>query len=599
MEPVSQIARRYPVAAFAAVGMAVGLALMPFAPDASRHVLSAVTIGGGAPLVFETLKNLVRGKIWADLIASLAIVASALLGEFLAGAVVVLMQAGGEALEDYGLRRANRSLDNLLRRAPSVAHVERGGEFVDVPARDVAVGEKLLVRRGGIIPADGVVTEGSAGVDESALTGEPVPLPKLPGDPVYSGTISLSGQLVVRTTRPAAESQYELIVRMVQRAQGERAPINRLANRYAPFFTVVTLAIAGATLFFSREPTFALSVLVVATPCPLIIATPLAVLSAINRAAARNIIVKSGAAIERAGTVRTVVFDKTGTLTVGEPALQQLEVIEPSSTPEEILGEAASVELLSGHGMAAAVVRAARKQHLPVAPASSVEEAPGCGVSGTVDGRRVAVGGAAWIGCAPRPGDDASTACVSVDGEVVGRLVFADTLRPEAGRTIERLHGLGIERTVMLTGDAPEAASRIAGEVGIAEVRARLQPEEKERVVRAIGDHGSVMMVGDGINDAPALAAAGVGVAMGGHGAGIATDAADVVITVEDVERVADVVAIGQRMTRVAKQGIAFGIGGSLVLMGIASQGFIPPALGAVLQECLDLAAILNALRAR
>jgi heavy metal translocating P-type ATPase len=614
-----RLATRYPVAASAAGGIALAVALLPFRVDYAQRVFALVAIGGGIPLVWGTVRNIAAGRFHVDLIAALAIIGSVALGEFTAGALVVLMQSGGEALEDYGLRRANYSLEQLLRRAPSIAHCRRGDDFVDVPAGELVVGDTILVRPGDIIAVDGVVVEGQGSVDEAALTGEPVPLAKQPGDRVFSGTINLVGSLQVRATSTAAQSKYELIVRIVQRAQGERAPINRLANRYAPVFTFLALSVALLTLLWHREWVHALAVLVVATPCPLIIATPLAVLSAINRAAALNIIVKSGAAIEEAGRVDTVVFDKTGTLTTGEPELSEVRCFAgapPFNSPDTVLRSAAGVELLSPHVLASAIVCAARARGLPLVPASGVVEAPGTGIGGTVEGHRWILGSGRYVSRqgvevpeerrlerASLGADGRSVAYVAVDRQLVGMLIFVDRLRPEAPAMMHRLQRLGIRRTVMLTGDAPETARVIADQVGIPDVRARLQPEEKLASIRDLeqdpSGRGAIMMVGDGINDAPALASAGVGVAMGGYGAGIATDAADIVITVENVERVADTIEVGRRMVTVARQGILFGIGVSFILMVLAGLGQIPPALGALLQEALDLATILNALRAR
>lgn len=608
--------RTYPIATFAAIGIALGLALTLYRADAARLAFGAVVIGGGLPLLWATLRNMARGRFNVDTIAAAAIIASALLGQFLAGALVVLMQSGGEALEDYGLRRANRSLDNLMRRAPSVAHRKQGETFEDVPAAEVAIGDILLVRPGDILAVDGVVTEGSGQVDESALTGEPVPLTKRIGDAVFSGTINLTGSFEVRATGAAAQSKYERIVRMVQEAHGERAPINRLANRFAPIMTLFTLSAALLVLLLTHSPERALAVLVVATPCPLIIATPLAVLSAINRAAAQNILVKSGAAIEQAGQVQSVVFDKTGTLTSGTPSLSELRCIPgagmPSREKPSLLEAVASVEMLSPHVLAEAVVRAARGAGHTLRPALEVEENPGSGISGLVEGRRIAIGSGSYMRESGISLSEAfeterkalkevgrSVAYVGVDGQPAGLLIFEDRIRPEAETTIQRLRRMGIERIAMLTGDGWEAARAVGSRVGITDVRAHLQPEQKLAAIRVLAESGPVMMVGDGINDAPALATAAVGVAMGGYGAGIATDAADVVITVENVERVADVIAIGRQMTRVARQGIYFGLGASLLLMALASLGFIPPFLGALLQEVIDLVAILNALRCR
>ena len=608
--------RHYPVAASALFGLSAGFALYLFHSDVYSYVFAAVAIAGGAPLIFSTARNMAAGRFFVDTVAALAIIAAVLLGEYVAGAMVVLMQSGGEALEDYGLRRANRSLDNLLSRAPSIAHVQRDGKYLDIPASEVAVGETVMIRPGDIIASDGVVIDGTGSVDESALTGEPVPLAKLPGDKVYSGTINLAGSFFIRSTNTAAQSKYELIVRMVQQAQGEKAPINRLANRYTPIFTLITLLVAGATIAVEHNSIRALAVLVVATPCPLIIATPLAVLSAINRAASMNIIVKSGAAIEQAGAVDTLVFDKTGTLTSGQPVLSEIHCYEGEMpTPigaEELIRASAAVEIHSVHVLAEAVVRAARYHGIEVTPASGIHEAPGTGVSGTVDGRKVIIGSAAYLasqGLAVAESHQhkrseigtcgKTVALVGIGDRLAGMLVFEDRIRPESPNLMKRIRALGLQKTVMLTGDAPETANTVARQIGIEDARARMHPDDKVRAVQELEKVGTVMMVGDGINDAPALATASVGVAMGGYGAGIATDAADVVITVENVERVADIIETGRRMVRVARQGIVFGIGASFVLMVIAAFGGFPPTVGALLQEVVDLAAILNALRAR
>lgn len=610
---VMALARRYPIAALALAGIVTGVVLLPLRSDAARWVFLSVVLGGGLPLTWATLRNVARGRFTVDLIATLAIIGAGLQGEYLAGALVVLMQSGGEALDDYGLRRANQSLDRLLQRAPSTALRQVDGDYREVPASALRIGDLVLVRLGAIIAADGTVVEGQGSVDEAALTGEPVPLAKAAGDPVFSGTINLTGSFLVRITSTAAASKYELIVRMVQQAQGERAPIQRLADRYTLPFTLLTITSAGLLWLGFHDPVRALAVLVVATPCPLLIATPVAVLSAVNRAAALNIIVKSGAAIEQAASVQAVLFDKTGTLTVGEPTVSEVRGYGRwRDAPDELLAGAAALELHSSHVLARAVLDAARERGLAAAPAAEVQEAPGTGVAGVVAGRRFALGSGGFLRShgvevsderrqerAALSGEGKSVAYVAVGSELAGMLVFSDQLRPEAPQLMRRLGSLGLKRVLMLTGDAAETAEAAARAVGISEFRARLHPEEKLEMVRALDAAAPVMMVGDGINDAPSLAAATVGVAMGHYGAGIATDAADVVITVENVGRVADVIAIGRRMVRVAKQGIFFGMGASVVLMVLAALGYIRPAAGALLQELLDLAAILNALRAR
>jgi heavy metal translocating P-type ATPase len=609
------LGRRYPLVAFAAIGILVGLLALPFGVNLygeglTHWIFALVTIGGGAPLVLATLGELLRGHIYADVVAALAIVGSALLGQFEAGAIVVLMQSGGEALEDYGLQRASRSLENLLKRAPTIAHRKVGSDYVDLPVAEVNVRDILLVRPGDIVPVDGVVLEGQGAVDESALTGEPVPLDKLPGDELLSGTINLSGALVMRATKQAKESKYELIVKMVEQAQTEKAPISRLADQYAPGFTFVTLALAAAVYGFSHDWVRVLAVLVVATPCPLIIATPLAVLSAINRAARKNIIVKSGASIEQAAGVEMVIFDKTGTLTIGRPTFEQVISITPGDE-NRLLGLAASVELFSSHVLARPLVEGARKAGLRPQHVSDFEEIAGKGVSGVIDDHRYDIGSPSYlreIGTSISEGyreeltrlrsEGGMLAVIAEDKQAVGVIVFSDKVRPEARNLRQRLEKLGVLRTVMLTGDNLVAAQRIADQVGISEVRANLLPEDKVKAIAELKrGETRVMMVGDGINDAPALATATVGVALGGHGAGISTDAADIVLMVDNVERVADVINIGRTMVRVAKQGIFFGIGASVVCMVVAAFGFIPPTVGAILQEAIDVVVILGALR--
>ena len=584
-----------------------------WAPEVSRVLLILVVCAVGAPLAIGTLKSVFTGKFDTDIIASLAIVTSAVLGEWGAGAVVALMQSGGEALEDYGLREANRSLDSLLRRAPTVALRETQGGVEEVPASIVAAGDRIVARPGDILPVDGTVISGHGSVDESALTGEPVPLAKVPGDSVYSGTINLSGGFTYRAESNAAHSKYERIVRMVQGAQGERAPVQRLADRYTPVFTMLAVGIAGIAWVVSGEAHRALAVLVVATPCPLIIATPLAVLTGINRAASLNVIAKSGAALERLAYVDTVAFDKTGTLTIGTPALVAVDSFDRTVEPNTILAAAAALESRSAHVLGKATWEAAQRAGVVVPDPETWSEVPGSGVAGRIVGESWVFGteghlrsegvvmeasdGAAMSGAAP---DGRTVALAARGGHVVGRLAYEDTVRPEAAETVARLRRAGVGHVALLTGDTPEAGASIAARVGVDEVHSRLQPEDKRRILAEHAAAGrKVMMVGDGINDAPALAAAHVSIAMGDHGAGIATDAADLVVTVENVGRIADALVLGRRMTTVARQGILFGIGASTCLMLIAALGHIPPTLGAALQEVLDLAALANALRVR
>jgi heavy metal translocating P-type ATPase len=596
---------RYPVAALAATGLAAGLVLRFVVRDpvAADRIFLVALVAGGLPLVARTLWGMTRGRFAADVVAMLAIVGAVVFGEYFAGAVIVLMQSGGEALEAYAMHRATASLEALLARAPKIAHRLVGDRLEDVPVELVRPGELLMVKPGDLVPVDGEVTSGTSAVDQSALTGEPLPIRALPGTVLMSGSINLEGALTVRALRASAQSQYQLIIEMVARARREKPPIQRIADRFAVWFTPVTLAMCSVAYLITHNPTSVLAVLVVATPCPLILAAPVAVIAAISRAAAQGIIVKTGAAIEQVGRARVVVFDKTGTLTLGRPLVEDVSAAD-GNAPEEVLRLAAAVEQLSAHHLGHAVAEAGRRRGLEVPPAEAVQETPGLGVSGRVEGRAVAVGSAAYLASRGIPvtdgAADRTTAFVAIDGRLAGAITFADRLRHQVPALLQRLARLGVTETVMLTGDRPESAGAIAAQAGIRTVRANLLPADKVAAVQELKRrHRDVIMVGDGINDAPALASATVGVAMGEHGPAASAAAADIVLLVDDIGRVGDAIAISQRMRRIILQSIGIGLGVSGALMVLASLGHIPPSAGAVLQEGLDVAVILNALRAR
>ena len=598
--------QRYPIAVLAAVGLIAGSAThLLGVPAASERIFLATLALGGAPLVFHTLRGMLAGRFAADVVAMLAIVTALLLGQYFAGAVIVLMQSGGEALEAYAMGRATASLEALLARAPRTAHRVTGAGTADVPVESVQPGDLLLVKPGELVPVDATVARGSSTIDQSAVTGEPLPVRVVAGSNLMSGTVNLESPLDVRALRPSAQSQYQQIVRMVEHARREKAPLQRLADRYAVWFTPLTLAMCGLAWVITRDPGSVLAVLVVATPCPLILAVPVAVIGAISRAAGRGIIVKHGAAVEQVGRARTLVFDKTGTLTLGRPDVSRVIPLNGGS-PEHLLRLAAAAEQLSANHLAQAVTRAGIARFGPLPAASDFAETPGGGVEASVGGVTVHVGSAAYLAArgiaAQRPADDATRAYVALDGRVAGAIEFADRVRPEVPALVQRLARLGVREVVILTGDDRVPAERIAREAGIGRVRADLLPADKVAEVRglmqAAGADG-VVMVGDGINDAPALAAATVGIAMGAHGTAISAEAADIVLLVDDVGRVGEAVAISQRMRRIALQSVGVGLGVSLALMTIASFGGLSPAVGAVLQEALDAAVILNALRAR
>jgi heavy metal translocating P-type ATPase len=564
----------------------------------------------GLPVAWQTLRGIARGRFAADVVAMLAIVTALLLGEPLAGLIVVLMQTGGEALERYAEGRASEAVRELEEAAPRVAHRVVAGAVTDIGAEMVAVGDELLLRPGELLACDAVVTEGRSHVDASRLTGEPIPVTAEPGVHLSSGSLNLEGALTVRATAPASESQYARIVELVRTAQASKAPIQRLADRYAVWFTPFTLAVCAAAYVLSGDPTRVLAVLVIATPCPLILAAPVAIIGGINRAARHGIIFRHGTALEQLGGVAIAIFDKTGTLTIGRPQVAQV-LAAPPFTADEVLGLAGSVEQGSGHLLARTMVQEAESRGIPLLRGEGITEAAGQGVRGKVNGRAVTVGGWSYVvhqhpGAEPAlrallaetPGPGLR-AYVAVGGRAAGLIQYADRLRPELAGFISRLRQLGVRRTVLVSGDDQRNATAVGTAVGIDEAHGDLLPEAKvayvQRLMKA-GEH--VVMVGDGTNDAPALSSATVGIALAAGGGGITAEAADAVILADDPTRLAEAIEISRRTLRIARQSIWIGLGLSSAGMGLASLGYIPPIAGAILQEAIDVAVILNALRA-
>ncbi len=590
-------------------GGALHLLGEPTAGDAVWAATVAVML---VPLTWSIARTLARGRVGVDAIALVAMAGALAIGEYLAGAVIALMLSGGNALESMAARRARRELTALLERMPTIAHRRVGEIWEEVPVDRLAVGDLVLVRAGELIPIDGAVESARATIDESTLTGEPLPVTRVRGSVVQSGTANAGAAFELRATRLASESAYANLVRLVRAAETQRAPFIRLADRYAAFFLPFTLAVAGAAWALSGEPVRAVAVLVVATPCPLILAAPIAIISGVSRAARAGVIVKGGTAIERLGEARTVLLDKTGTLTLGTPAVQEVIPLDDAG-PEEILRLAASVDQLSAHGLAEALVHGAEARGLRLSRPDDVVEEPGQGMEGVVSGRRVTVGSGAWLrargydvevadGLAG-DGADAGLArvVVGVDGKLAGVVVMADRLREDARELVVRLREEGIGRVAMVTGDRRSVAEGIAAQIDLDRVYAEQSPEDKLDVVRGMRadpELAPVVMVGDGVNDAPALALADVGIAMGGPGATVSSETADAVITVDRIDRVATAVRVGRRALGIARQSVVFGIGLSGIAMGFAALGYIPPVAGALLQEGIDVAVIANALRA-
>jgi heavy metal translocating P-type ATPase len=564
----------------------------------------------GAPVIWRTLRGVFAGRFAADVVAMLAIVTALLLREPLAGLIVVLMQTGGEALERYAQGRASEAVRELEASAPHVAHRLVNGEVEDVPADTIGVGDHLLVRPGELLACDAIVLEGRSHVDASRITGEPVPVSARPATRLLSGSVNLESPLTVQATAPAAESQYARIVELVRTAQGSKSPLQRMADRYAVWFTPLTLAVAACAYALSGDAERVLAVLVVATPCPLILATPVAVVGGINRAARRGIVFRHGTALEQLGGVRVAIFDKTGTLTIGRPEVDQVLAVPPF-TEAEVLRLAAGVEHGSSHLLARTLIEEASERGIPLPRGTNITETPGQGVRGQVDGRRVTVGGWSFV-VSQHPAAESALrslliqipaaglrAYVAIDGSGAGLIDYADRLRPNLDGFVAELRRLGMTKLVLLSGDDQANASAVAGAVGIPEAHGDLLPAQKVEYVQRLVERGDrVLMVGDGTNDAPALSTATVGIALASGGGGISAEAADAVILADDPTRVAEAIAISRRTLRIARQSIWVGLGMSGVAMGVASLGYIPPIVGALLQEGIDVAVILNALRA-
>ncbi len=561
----------------------------------------------GVPLLLRTAVGVARGKFAADLVAGLAIGTAMALDQPFPGLVIVLMQTGGEALEHFAERRASAAVRELEAQAPRQAHRLDGERAIDLPAEAIEVADRILVRPGEMVPCDGVVESGSSQVDVARLTGEPLPQRAAVGSELRSGTLNLDGPLVLRVTARAEASLYAKIVELVRTAQASKAPLQRVADRYAVWFTPLALLVAAAAYLASRDPLRALAVLVVATPCPLILATPVAIIGGINRAARRQIIVRHGGALEALAAVDTAVFDKTGTLTMGRPEVSAVHPIPPF-TEGELLRLAGAVEQGSGHLLARTLVSAAHARGIDLPQADNVTEAAGRGVWGVVGGRTVTVGAfslvrerhpeAASVLGALHNGGPALRAYIAIDGSPAGSVTYADRIRPDAPAVVAELRRLGFRHVALLSGDHAENVAEVARAVGIDEVAADLLPEGKVAHVQRLGlESRRVLMVGDGTNDAPALSTAAVGVALAAHGGGIAAEAADVVLLVDDLSRVPEAVVIGRRTLRIARQSIVVGLGLSAVGMAFAAAGLLAPTAGALAQEAIDIAVIVNALR--
>lgn len=589
---------------FALVGLVVGV--ISWALGADRTLAWTAFLVLGVVIVVTVIgmvRDLMRGHWGLDILAVVAMLATLAVQEYLAGLIIALMLTGGEALEDWASRRAGRELDLLLKRAPAFAQRidAASGEVRRIPVDEVGVGDELLVRSSEVLPVDGILLSERAVIDESSVTGEPIPVVYSAGGDLLSGTVNGTETFTMRARSTAQDSHYASIVSLVQEAVGSRAPMVRLADRYAVPFTIVSLLIAGLAWVLSGDPVRFAEVLVVATPCPLLIAAPIAFMGGMSSAARLKVIVKDGGALEVLARVRSAAFDKTGTLTQGRPDV--VEVIPGAYSPEETLRLAAAVEQYSVHVFAEPITSAARVRGLELVPIATADEVATNGVlAALADGTSVRVGKPAFIaevvGAFERPVLEAGRAAVyvSAGAELAGIIVLSDPLRSRAAETVRRLRAAGVAEVAVVTGDVEPTARSIADAARISTVHAEVTPHEKVAIVQAMSP--PVLMVGDGINDAPVLAAADVGIAMAGRGATVASESASAVITSDEISRVADVVLVSQRTVSIALQSIWMGIIVSVGLMLVAAFGLLPATAGALLQEVVDLVAIGSAMRA-
>ncbi len=590
----------------ALLGLLTGLALWFVGRAELADIVWAIgVVPVLAALVVEIIRSLWKGEVGLDIVAALSMTAALLFGETLAAAVVALMYSGGTFLESFAEGRARREMSELLSRVPRTAMRHFNGTLTEVPLGDISPGDMLLIRQGDVAPVDGTVESSQAMLDQSALTGESMPIRLDCGHEVMSGSTNAGEAFDLRVTRRAADSTYAGIVRLVEAAQASKAPMARLADRYSLLFLAVTVALATAAWWFTGDPIRAVAVLVVATPCPLILAVPVALVAGLSRAAHFGVLIKGAKPLESLARIKTLILDKTGTLTDGRPQIVTI-VTQTEMSHNDILYFAAALDQASKHPIAQAIVIAALAKGLTLPIPGNIVETPGEGVTGTVDGRKVAVGGAGFV--ANHVGKfstdntvmEAGSVVVSlaVDGKPMGHIVMADALRSGTADLLKGMRRLGINRVLLATGDRRAVADAVTEGLGLDAIRADLTPDQKVLLVLTEHKNGPVMMVGDGVNDAPALAAADVGVAMGARGAAASAEAANVVLLVDRLNGLLPGIEIAQRSRRIALESVAAGIGLSIAGMIAAAFGYLSPVQGALLQEVIDVAVILNALRA-
>lgn len=568
----------------------------------SKTIVVVMCSIGFAMELFAIIKDLLQKKIGVDILAALAIISSLLMSQFATAVIILLMLTTGNALEYFAKNKAQKELNSLLQKVPKTAHVKRGNSFIETHVDKIMPGNILLIKPGETVATDGVIINGESSFDESSLTGESLPVEKQKKSPVLSGSINQDTAVEIKALRTPKDSQYEQIIELVKTAVGTKSPIVRLADAYSIPFTLLALTMAAVAWFISGEPIRALAVLVVATPCPLIIATPVAIVSGISRLARDGIIVKDGASLEKLSKVSLMAFDKTGTLTNNHPTIEKINTYGVDE--RQLLQIAASAELESTHVLAGAIVNEAKKRRISIKKPNKIFENFGSGTNVELNSDVILIGRLDYllknnIKISKDKQFLANTAVYcSKNKKLIGSFVFFDPLRAEANNTLSRLKSMGIKKFVMLTGDNKKVAQNIGLQLGIQNIKAHLLPAQKLKIINKLKKKYICAMVGDGVNDSPTLAAADVGIALGAKGSTAASESADVVIMLDNLSKVADSVLIAKHATKIAKQSILVGIGLSVLLMVIAFLGYIVPLKGAIMQEVVDVAVIINALRA-
>jgi len=605
LKTIYRFLKQYKLFTLAIITLIVGLVLQfTGQATAAKWLISGVSLVAVLPLLWGMWDAIKSGRYGIDILAATAIITAVILGEAWAAIVVVIMLTGGESLEDYAEHRAKRELDALLKQAPTKAHVIRKGKTIDVKVNELRVGDKILIKPGELVPVDCLLIEGEANFNESSLTGESLPQNKQINAQLLSGSINLDSAVTAKATATSEDSQYQQIIKLVRGAAASQAPFVRLADRYSIPFTITAYAIGITVWVLSGDPIRFLEVIIVATPCPLILAAPIAFISGMSRASRHGIIVRNGSALEKLANAKTIAFDKTGTLTSGILKVDKIQTFG-NHNKDDILSLAASLEQNSNHVLAHAIVQSAADKNLKITKAKHVKEIAGRGLETTIKGQKMLIGRLSLLedhqvkmpSSFKAESIGQTAAYVAIGGQLAGIIMLSDQVRPESKKTLSMLYDLGIQDTLMITGDNKFTAKGIARQLGISKVYADMMPADKMHALDAVTAR-PLVFVGDGVNDAPALTTADVGIALGARGNTAASESADMIIMADDISKVASAFSIAKRTFSIAKQSILIGIGISVALMLAFSTGKFSPLLGAILQEVVDVVVIFNALRA-